>query len=200
MTLWQAAILVFAVSLFLAALALPLATVLGGAAIMIAAAALALFLRRIMDRETARSLSGGGPPGSDSAEVEVDWYHPYRSFTVVGTVATKAAAEVERFTVHDASRRPGLRLLKRLGLGRRLGVDDEEFERLIYFESKPQAGARLFATAESRLAARAIFDLGFFAIDFRHGLVVALRRGKVSDDIAARVRPHLVLLARNAGR
>lgn len=202
MRAWQALVLVTAMVLFFASLtvvgAFPVSAVFAAAGIMGVAVALALVSRRWMDRSVANALASSGPPGSENAGLEVSSYRPYRSWSVIGTVTTTAAGVAQRFTVHDATQRWGLRLLNRLGVGRRLAVDDEEFNREIYVESNAEVGARLFASAESRGAARAIFRMGFFAIEFRHGLVVASRHGKVPDDVAVQVRPHLLLLARSA--
>lgn len=196
-------VLVAAFALFFGAFAafgdLPVSGALIGTGIVAGSAALALVLRRWMDRSVARSLSRAGPPGSPSAAVEVSSYRPYRSWSVIGTATTALAGDVGRFTLHDARRRTGLRLLKRLGLGHRLALDDEEFNDEVYVKRNPEIGATLFASAECREAARAIFSMGFFAIDYRHGLVQAFCHGEVPNETAVAIRPHLLALARNAG-
>lgn len=200
MTAGQALVLVTAMALFFAIPAalgvMPWSAALFALGIMGSGVALALALRRWLDRSVANSLSQGGPPGSDSAAFEVSSYTPFRSWNVIGTVTTTAAGVGERFSLHNAKQRRTLRLLKRLGFGRRLDVDDDEFNREVYVERNPEIGDKLFAAAERREAARAIFRMGFFAIEYRHGLVVALRHGKVPDDVAVRVCPHLLLLAK----
>ena len=202
MTTGQALVLVAAMALFFGGFAavgaLPLSAVLMGTGAAASGAALALVLRRWMDRGVARSLSRAGPPGSERAAFEVSSYTPYRSWSVIGTVTTTVAYDGKRFTLHDAKQRVGLRLLKRLGFGHRLAVRDEEFNRDVYVERNPEVGATLFASAECREAARAIFSLGFFAIEYRHGLVLTLRHGTVPDNVAAGVRPHLLVLATHA--
>lgn len=184
---------------FAVAGALPISGAVLGTGAAAGGAALALVLRRWMDRSVARSLARAGPPGGESARLEVSSYTPYRSWSVIGTVTTTAAYNGKRFNMHDAKRRMGLRLLKRVGFGHRLDVGDEEFSRDVYVEYNPEIGAKLFASAECREAARAIFGMGFFAIEYRHGLVVASRHGKVPDNVAEEVRPHLLVLAANTG-
>lgn len=195
--------LVVAMALFFGGLAVagdfPMSGALMGTGIAASGAALGLVLRRSMDRSVARSLSRAGPPGSESAAIQVSSYRPYRSWSVIGTVTATSAYEGKRFNMHDAKRRMGLRFLKRVGFGRRLAVGDEEFNRDVYVERNPEVGAKLFASAESREAARAIFSMGFFAIEYRHGLVLASRHGRVPDNVAAGIRPHLLVLATNAG-
>ena len=195
--------LVAAMALFFGAFAalgdFPWSGALMGTLVAAGGAALGLGLRRLIDRSTARSLSRGGPSGSESAAFQVSSYRPYRSWSVIGTVTTTAAYEGKRFMLHDAKHRLGRRLVKRLGFGRRLAGLDEEFNRDVYVDHSPEVGAKLFASAESRAAARAIFDMEFFAIEYRHGLVMAFRHGKVADHVAAAARPHLLVLAANSG-
>ena len=202
MTPAQALVLVAAMTLFVAAFAvggaIPVSTVFTAAGIMGSAAALALALRRWLDRKVASSLSSAGAPGSESGGFRVSSYRPYRSWSVIGTVTTTVAGVARRFTLHSARQRWELRLLKRLGVGRRLAVDDDEFNREIYVEGNATTGSRLFASAESREAARAIFGMGFFAIEFRHGLLQAFRHGEVPEGVAAQAGSHLLLLARAA--
>lgn len=202
MTPTQALVLVSAMALFVAAFAaagaIPVSTVFIAAGIMGSSAALALALRRWLDRKVASSLSSTSAPGSESGGFKVSSYRPYRSWSVIGTVTTTVAGVAKRFTLHNARQRWELRLIKRLGIGRRLAVNDDEFNREIYVEGDAAVGARLFASADSREAARAIFGMGFFAIEFRHGLLQAFRHGEVPEAIAAQAGPHLLLLSRAA--
>lgn len=202
MTARQALVLIAAMTLFFAAFAavgaIPVSSIFIAAGVMGGSAAIALVLRRWIDRSVASSLSSAGTPGSESAGFEVSSYKPYRSWTVIGTVTTTVAGYARRFKVLDATQRWGLKLLKRLGLGRRLDVGDDEFNREIYVEGNAEFASRLFASAERREAARAIFRMGFFAIECRHDLLLAFRHGKVPDDVAVQVRPYMLLLARSA--
>ena len=202
MTPWQALVLVAAMTLFFAAFAavgaIPVSGVFIAAGIMGAAAAIALVLRRWLDRSVANSLSTAGTPGGESARFKVSSYRPYRSWGAIGTVTTTVAGVAGRFEVHDAKQRWGLRLLKRLGLGRRLAVSDDEFNQEIYVEGNAELASKLFASAERREAARAIFRMGFFAIECRHDLLLAFRHGTVPDDVAVHAGPLLLLLARSA--
>jgi hypothetical protein len=113
-------------------------------------------------------------------------------------VRTDFAGDYKWFTLYDLAQNAAMRLFKRLGGSHRLAIDDDGFNREVYVERNPEMGAKLFSSAERREAARAIFHMGFFAIEYRNGLVRALHRGKVPDDVAVGIRPHLRVLARSA--
>jgi hypothetical protein len=167
------------------------------AGISAAAVALGTFLKRWEDRSTLRGLSRGGAPGTEDAVFEVR-REMGRYERGQGIVRTAVASDVKWFYFYDLKQSAGWRLFKRLGLSHRLAIDDEEFNREIYVERNPEVGTKLLASAESREAARATFRLGFFLIEYRHGVLSAHRWGEVPDDVAAAVRPHLLVLARSA--
>jgi hypothetical protein len=158
--------------------------------------ALGTFLKRWEDRSTLRRLSRGSAPGTENAAFEVG-RESGRYEKGHGIVRTTVAGDVKWFTLYDLKQNAGRRLFKRLGLSSRLAIDDEGFNREIYVERNPQVGAMLFASAERREAARAIFRMGFFLIEYRNGLLSAHRWGEVPDDVAAAVRPHFLVLARS---
>ena len=167
--------------------------VIGGS--VVGGAALGLAMRRWMDRTEAEALSHRA--GNQGTRFDV----AYRRTSGGGyyTVTTTFAGDPGWFSVYDLKQSAGMRMFKRLGLSYRLEIDDENFNREIYVERNPRLGAVLFASAGRREAARAVFRLGFFAIQYRGGLVSVLCRRSVPNDVAAAVRPYLTVLARSAG-
>lgn len=161
---------------------------------------LGLGLRRLMDRSTAGRLVRSGAQDGRAAVFEVSSYSP-RGGGRIGKVITlcpEADRFLWRYVIHDASRNAGLRLLNRLKLGRRVTVDDDAFNREIYASRRAPPG--LLAPSERREAVRQIFRAGFFAIEYRNGLVSALHHGEVPPDLAVAIQPSLAVLARRPGK
>lgn len=151
--------------------------------------------RRLLDRSTARSLARSGAGGGQGAAFQVSsYFRGGRGTSEVISLCPEADRFLRRYVIRDASRSAWLRLLNRLKLGRRVTVDDDAFNREIYASRRAAPG--LFASRERRDAVRQIFRAGFFAIEYRNGLVGALRHGEVPPDVAVAIQPHLSVLAR----
>lgn len=159
--------------------------------------ALGLALRRWMDRRETKELSRRA--GAQGTAFDVGVEHTSGGGAVYYSVKTTFAGDPAWFTLYDLKQSAGFRLFKRLGLSHRLAIGDDEFNREIYVERNPEMGAVLFASAERREAARAVFRLGFSTIQYRGGLLWALHKGEVPDDVAVAVRPHLLVLAAKPG-
>lgn len=166
--------------------ALPaIAAVVGGAV------ALGLGLRRWLDRSELRSLRRALQADPEDA-FDVSSYRTRYSGSV-SKVTTLAASDI-KLILYDV-KQGGMWLLKRLGLSRRLDIDDRSFNDEIYVDGDAAAGSVLFASPDTRGAAREIFRLRFSSIQWRSGLISAVRTGKIPCDAASAVRPYLRLLA-----